>query len=391
MHCEQSLNIFFENTPPEIKNGMWDIFENMPQIFENLFWILKNQELENIANWAKSKSNTYDCVVPVVGDAEDYYVISKVLDLGLNPLIVSVNSYFLNNIGWSNLQNLITHYDLDSWIYNPEIQTYKELIRTSLRKYNHMYLPWLQLHSSFPVHVAKEKKIPLIIWGGNQAVEQVGKFSHHDKVEMSSWSRIEHDLFGNDIDALMGNGAQVNERKVNYYRYPSISSLGFNLKGIYLSNYMLWDPLSQNNRMISLGFKPQKNDSSFDPYERAGSSVYYQIHDLLKFERLGYRKITDHCSREIRHGRMSRTDAVKLEHDFINNTVNIMPFFNWLNVSKTGVEWFIEHKLLNSKKLISDCNVESKKYNCPQKVKSLLVNASEPDENFITYSKGIEI
>ena len=116
-----------------------------------------------------------------------------------------------------------------------------------------------------------------------------------------------------------------------------------------------------------------------------------QIHDLLKFERLGYRKITDHCSREIRHGRMSRTDAVKLEHDFINNTVNIMPFFNWLNVSKTGVEWFIEHKLLNSKKLISDCNVESKKYNCPQKVKSLLVNASEPDENFITYSKGIEI
>jgi len=239
--------------------------------------------------------------------------------------------------------------------------------------------------------VAKEKKIPLIIWGGNQAVEQVGKFSHHDKVEMSSWSRIEHDLFGNDIDALMGNGAQVNERKVNYYRYPSISSLGFNLKGIYLSNYMLWDPLSQNNRMISLGFKPQKNDSSFDPYERAGSSVYYQIHDLLKFERLGYRKITDHCSREIRHGRMSRTDAVKLEHDFINNTVNIMPFFNWLNVSKTGVEWFIEHKLLNSKKLISDCNVESKKYNCPQKVKSLLVNASEPDENFITYSKGIEI
>ena len=193
-------------------------------------WSIKHQELKDIVNWAKDRSKTYDCVVPVIGDAEDYYVVSKVLEFGLNPLIVSVNSYFLNDIGWSNLQHLITHFDLDSWIYNPDLQTYKELIRTSLRKYNHMYLPWLQLHTSFPVHVAKEKKIPLVVWGGNQAVEQVGKFSHHDAVEMSSWSRIEHDLFSNDIKTLMGNGAQVDERRINYYRYPSITSLGLNIK-----------------------------------------------------------------------------------------------------------------------------------------------------------------
>ena len=359
----------------------------------NLDWSERYSLLEDKVKRIKNISKTYDCIVPVMGDAEDYFIVQEVLKLGLNPLIVSVNSYFYNDIGWTNLHNLITHFDLDSWVYNPELQTYKELIRTSLRKYNHMYLPWIQLHTSFPVHVAKEKSIPLIIWGGNQSIEQVGKFSHKDSVEMSSWSRVEHDLFGKDISTLIGNGAQINERKLNYYHYPdNLKSLSNKVKGLYLSNYLPWDSLRQNHSVsINHGFKAETNAFSFDPYERSGSSVYYQIHDLLKFERLGYRKITDHCTREIRHGRLSRTEAIKLENKFINNRVNIKPFFNWLNVSKTGVEWFVNHKLKKSQNLISDSKTEYKNHNFPQKVKKLLVKSSKPHENFITYGKGIEI
>ena len=133
---------------------------------------------------------------------------------------------------------------------------------------------------------------------------------------MSSWSRIEHDLFGNDIETLMGNGAQVNQRKVNYYRYPSVSILGSDIKGVYLSNYMLWDPLKQNHSTLAFGFKPESSPYTFDPYERAGSSVYYGIHDILKLERQGYRKVKDHLSREIRHGRITQNESVILENHF---------------------------------------------------------------------------
>ena len=61
-------------------------------------WDKKYKDLEDIAKWAKGKTKSYNCIVPVIGDAEDYYVVSKVLDLGLNPLIVSVNSYILGNV-----------------------------------------------------------------------------------------------------------------------------------------------------------------------------------------------------------------------------------------------------------------------------------------------------
>lgn len=358
-------------------------------------WEKKYQELESIANWAKDRSKSYDCVVPVIGDAEDYYVVSKVLELGLNPLIVSVNSYFLNDIGWSNLQNLITYFDLDSWIYNPEIQTYKELIRTSLRKHNHMYLPWLQLHTSFPVHVAKEKNIPLVVWGANQAVEQVGKFSHHDKVEMSSWSRIEHDLFGNDIEALMGNGAQVNERKVNNYRYPSINNLGKNIRGVYLSNHMHWDPIKQNHSTLAFGFIPESNRYTFDPYERAGSSVYYGVHDLMKYERLGYKKIKDHITRDLRHGRIQHAESERLLQLYMaqkTSLIQFKAFFDWLQVTDSGFDWYLGHKLLRSKELLApECSEPISISEMPLGLQDVVSSGQVPNEFYLKFYKGIHI
>ena len=155
---------------------------------------------------------------------------------------------------------------------------------------------------------------------------------------------------------------------------------------------MPWDPLKQNHSMVlKHGFKPEANPYSFDPYERAGSSVYYQIHDLLKFERLGYRKITDHCTREIRHGRLTRTEAVKIESNFINNKINIKPFFKWLNVNQTGIDWFLKHRLNKSTHLISDSQINYKTPNFPNRLKSMLSDTSKPEKEFITYGKGIKI
>ena len=355
-----------------------------------LDWHERLNKLKKIIKETKT-SSIYDCIIPVLGDAEDYYVVSEVLKLKINPLLVSVNSYFLNDIGWQNLHNLITYFDLDSVVYNPDINTYKELIRTSMRKYKHVLLPFIQLHTSFPVHIAKNRGIPLIIWGGNQSVEQVGKFSHFDEVEMTKWSRKEHDLFNIDVDTLIGNGAQVNERHLYYYYYPKIKDLGKNIRGIYLSNYLKWDPLKQNHSTLKFGFQPELSDSTFDIYERAGSSVYYSIHDVLKFERNGYRKINDHVAREIRHKRITPLEGQLIVSNKINKKVFVKPFFDWLGVTKTGYKWYIDHMLINSKKLISNEKILfdfSKDY-LPLTITSYLVEAQKSKEELITFGKGI--
>ena len=84
---------------------------------DNLDWVpIQDSLLSLIYKYKKLSKSHYDCLIPVKGDAEDYFVVSKVLEMDLKPLLVSVNDYFLNDIGWHNLHNLITYFDLDSFI-----------------------------------------------------------------------------------------------------------------------------------------------------------------------------------------------------------------------------------------------------------------------------------
>ncbi|GIU50567.1 MULTISPECIES: N-acetyl sugar amidotransferase [Shewanella] len=357
-------------------------------------WQLKRGQLETLLEKHKSKNNSYDCVVPVVGDADDYYVLEKVLELGLSPLVVCVNNYFNNDIGWYNLHNLITHFDVDSFVFNPDIRVYKDLVRTSLRKFDHIQLPFHALHTSFPVHVANERNIPLVIWGGHQAIEQVGKFTHHDRVEMSQWSRLQHDMCDISLEELIGNGAQIDLRHLNYYQYPNISSLSKKgVTGIYLSNYFKWDPLLQNKAMVEHGFQPQLSRATFDCYERAGSSVYYELHDILKYQRTGYRKVTDQLTREIRHGRVTLEQATELAHKYQQQPANIKPFFKWLDVTESGYDWYVKHRLGKVKHLIqSDVNEAIPPTpKLPESLSKMMSPSFSPKEHHLYFAKGISI
>ncbi|MFK7993550.1 MAG: N-acetyl sugar amidotransferase [Granulosicoccus sp.] len=358
-----------------------------------LDWDLRREQLESVFNKNTSQKRSYDCVVPICGDAEDYFTLNTLLGAGMSPLVVCINDYFKNDIGWHNLHNLITFFDVDSLVFNTDMSVYKELVRTSLRKFNHVLLPYLQLHTSFPVHVAQQHKIPLVVWGQNQAVEQVGKCSHTDEIEMSRWSRKEHDLFNVDTDTLIGNGTNVIDKHLNYYQYPSPDDLHRSaIRGIYLSNYIPWDPLVQNRNAVEQGYSPQQQTSTFDPYERAGSSVYYGIHDLLKLKRNGYRKIHDHLTREIRHQRLSLVQARSLSKHYSNSVVDVKGFFDWLDVTTSGYQWFVKHRLADVKRLIGTpepfCGTRD---SMPAAVSSLLVEGEIPNNEYITFGKGISI
>ena len=237
-----------------------------------------------------------------------------------------------------------------------------------------------------------ERKIKLIVWGQSQAIEQCGKFSHDDEITMSGWSRLEHDLFNVDTDRLIGNGAQVGPKNIYLYKYPNLRKLNKRgIFGIYLSNYIPWDPLKQNSDAVQYGFKPQENYYSFDPYERAGSSVYYELHDLLKQKKHGYRKVTDHLSREIRHSRISKLEALELQREFQNRQVYIKPFFDWIGSTESGYRWFVEHKLSDMKHLITGTKADFHSPSVSTKIKTLISGCYLPEKKFILFGKGVSI
>jgi N-acetyl sugar amidotransferase len=351
----------------------------------NKKWIKLEKKCQKIIN---NNRERYDCIVPLNGDAEDYYVVEQVLKLNLRPLLVYINNYFGTDLSWYNLHNLETHFDLDLITFNPNIAVYKEAIKTSLRKFNSVYWPYQAIKTAYPVRLALDMKIPLIVWGGLQATEQTGKFSHHDMVEMSGWGRVQHDLFGINEYDFFGTGAQISDRNQYNYTYPPIDQAK-KIIGIYLSNYISWDPWKQNHNMIKYGFRPENSSRTFDQFERSGSSVFYKIHDILRYEKYGYIKVRDQLSREIRHGRIKKSDAYILYDKFLSSKVDISLFFKWLGSSKTGADLFIRNRLMKSSYLIGS-NEKEIDLNFDIKFKySFFSDGMGANKFFLNYYKGL--
>lgn len=332
------------------------------------------------------RKGTYDCIIPLNADAEDYYIVELALKLKLKPLLVFVNNYFGTDISWRNIHNLSTQSDLDLQIFNPEFISYKEAVRSSLRKFNSIFWPYQALKTAYPVRMAIDLKIPLILWGGLQATEQVGKFSHYDRVEMSGWNRVQHDLLSIDEKNFFGTGVQLTEKKQYAYFYPQLKEAK-KVIGLYMSNYVRWDPWKQNNDMLKYGFLPEENLYTFDKFERAGSSVFYDFHDLLRFENHGYRKVRDHLSREIRHGRITLSNARLLYKQYEGQQFDIEPFFLWLGATKSGIKLFSNNRLSKNQNLIG---TNKSIINPKEMIKEgFFPDAMSSTQKFLTYYKGI--
>ena len=158
---------------------------------------------------------------------------------------------------------------------------------------------------------------------------------------------------------------------------------------------MFWDPIKQNHSTLDFGFKPELSPYTFDPYERAGSSIYYGIHDLLKFERRGYRKVTDHLTREIRHGRVGKSERSQLYDLYSNQKLDsgeLKEFFDWLGVTDSGFDWFMKHKLLRSEKLIARQKSERIEISgLPKPLQEIVSIGHESTNQYQKFYKGIHI
>ena len=91
-------------------------------------------------------------------------------------------------------------------------------------EYGNFYWPILAGHSVFPVQIAVKYKIPLIIWGAHQGLEQAGMFSHTHEVEMTRRYRRDHDLFGVESD-LRSLDNDLKEEDIIQYKYPDHKEL----------------------------------------------------------------------------------------------------------------------------------------------------------------------
>jgi len=377
----------------------------------NLDWKLRWDKLKKLIKPYVSKSGkNYDCVVPVSGGQDSYYILHLVKKIGLRPLLVSYNKYFNTRVGIENLSNLRIKFDCDIIFQNINVKSVKKITKYTFMEYGNIYWPIIAGTTLFPVQIAEKFKIPLIIWGAHQGLEQVGMYSHKHEVEMTRRYRHDHDLFGVEADDLLNLNNNLNEEDIWQYRYPNddkINSIG--IRGIYLGNYVRWDPLQQHILMKKkYNYKSARFSRTFDCYDYVDCFNYMNLHDYLKLMKHGYSKVTDHACREIRHNRISRGEALKLVKRFeLKKPDFSAQFCEWLGISDQKSLNYLLNRFRNKKfweendidkwkfkglsflndnqKFVSKKNNFTRKYFKPN---SSLDKTNK--NNYITFGKGID-
>ncbi len=303
-----------------------------------LDWKAREEKLLKIVKpYSESKRGIHNCIVPISGGKDSYFIIDYVKNtLKLHPLVVSHNIHYNTFTGHANIANIQSKIGLDyiSQTTNPEIV--KKITRATLKKFGSIYWHCISGQTVLPVQIASKFKIPLIIWGAHQGVDQVGMFSHLDEVEMTRKYRKEHDLMNFEAEDLIGIGG-LKRDDLEHFIYPNdreIEATG--IRGIYLNNYVRWDSKSQHEKMIAkYDYKTKNQNRTFDNYNDVNSIHYSGLHDYIKFIKHGYSKITDHCTREIRLKRLKRSDAIKLIEKYNNVKFKDLDLFSkWINISK---------------------------------------------------------
>ena len=314
---------------------------------DRLDWRERWRRLELLVEPYRSRdARNYDCIVPVSGANDSYFIVHLVRErLGLNPLLVSYNKYFNTPLGIRNLANLRIRFDCDLLMQNVDPRSVKKITRTTLRQFGSMYWHCLSGQTVFPVQTAVRYRVPLIIWGAHQGLEQVGMFSHDHEVEMTRRYRCDHDLMGHEADDLLSIFDTLTEGDIWQYRYPEDDELNaVGVRGIYLGNYVRWDPKAQHELMIEkYGYQCARFERTFDTYDHVDCWNFMGIHDHLKLVKHGYSKVTDHACREIRHGRLTREQGLALVARYSHvEPPDLDLFCEWLGVDRRALQFVVD-------------------------------------------------
>ena len=275
--------------------------------------------LNIIKEYAGKNNSSYDCIIPVSGGKDSYFQIHLITkELKLNPLLVTYNANNYTKTGLDNLHNMREQFDVDHIFFTPSINVLKKLNIIGMTMMGDMNWHAHMGIRTYPIQTAVRYNIPLMFWGEHGRSDVGGMFSHHDFFEFTYRSFFEHDCRGYSLEDSIKegkkNGINLRLNQLDPWKYPSdeeIDKVG--VRGLFISNFFHWDANHHGRMMIEkYGFKESKEPfqrtyrrmSNLDDMHENG------IHDYMKFIKFGYGRCSDHSSKDIRSGKLTREQGI---------------------------------------------------------------------------------
>lgn len=306
-------------------------------------WISREKKFDELIRDNRSSNGSkYDCVIPVSGGKDSFYQTHLMVEkYGLKPLLVTYHGNNYLPEGDFNRELMRKVFNADHLVFGPSVEVLQKLNRVGFRMMGDMN--W-HAHCgiyTYPIKIATMMKIPLVIWG-EMFWDISGMFSADDFVEFSARTRHEHALRGFEWYDMVGQEGLA-ENDLDWAKYPDDREIiEAGVRGICIGNYFKWDP-NRQTRIIQDKYGWKSSETEFQRTYRKMSNLddRYEngIHDLMKFVKFGYGRGSDHASKDIRTGYMTRAEAIEMVKKY--DHVVSDDLFYWLDyVKMTEVEFW---------------------------------------------------
>ena len=281
------------------------------EIKETIDWAARRQELDLIVDDIKAQNNPfYDCIVPVSGGKDSTWQTAVCLEHGLNPLCVTWKTPGRTEIGQKNLDNLISlGVDHIDYQINPEVE--KKFMLKALKKFGSSAIPMHMALFNIPLKIALSFEIPLVIWGENSAFEygDVSEEKMGFKLN-NNWLKKYGVTHGTTAEDWIDE--ELTLKELTPYFGPSPDKLEKQgVLAVFLGYYFPWDVQTSYFTAQKHGFSVKPGNTRTGIYDFADiDDDFISIHHFLKWYKFGFPRTFDNLSLEIRHGRISREEAI---------------------------------------------------------------------------------
>jgi len=309
----------------------------------------------------------FDCIIGVSGGKDSTRQALWVRDkLKLRPLLICLGypPEMANNIGPNNLSNLIElGFDVHTMYYSP--QTWKKLAHYCFFKVGNHFRHSEQAIVGSVQKLAIKYKIPIIFWGESPG-DLLGDMNTVAKAGYDGNNiKYMNSVRGGKIEWMLDAGFEM--EKIFPYEFDSEEDFKKSQIQVLYINWFWKDWSIVNNASYSnlegLEIRTDSFKNTSDLYGIFSlDEDWVTLNQMIKFYKWGFGRASDYCNEEIRLGRISREEAIKLvdKYDGTIGKKYVKSFCKYINITEEKF-WENIRSLVNKKLFYIDNNLNIKR------------------------------
>jgi N-acetyl sugar amidotransferase len=287
----------------------------------NVDWNIRDHELRVLCDKHRKNNGAYDVIVPCSGGKDGSFVAHQLKYIyGMNPLTVTWSPLKPTPIGRQNLDAFIAS-GFNHILGTPNPIITKKLTSLAFKFLGDPFQPFIYGQYNFPIQMAVQHGVQLIMYGENGEVEYGGdmKYAYSPQRQIDDQDKY----YFSGLPPEFWTKHNIQKSDLAPFSPPPYKEIVSNKTEVhFFGYYKFWDP--QENYYYCrehTGFSPntERTQGTYSKYASLDDKID-GFHYYLSYIKFGIGRTTSDTAHEIRDGKITREEGIalvkKYDHEF---------------------------------------------------------------------------